>query len=90
MVVFILGILDLFIALIILGAKSFPEKVILFAAFYIILKGLVFAMSSDIASYVDIAAGIYMVFIAAGFSVSFLSIIFAIFLAQKGLFSLSS
>lgn len=89
MAVFILGIIDLFIALIILGAKFFPKSVILFAAFYIILKGLLFVLSNDAASYVDIAAGIYMMFIAAGFSLSLLSILFTIFLVQKGLFSLS-
>ena len=90
MVVVVMGVIDIFVALVILGSKFFPKGVLTVAAFYLILKGLVFALSSDFASYIDIAAGAYILLVIAGFSITLMGIIFAIYLIQKGLFSFAA
>ena len=56
----------------------------LFFAGYLIIKGLSFW--GDAASYVDMVIGVYMIILTLGFQV-FLTLIFAVFLLQKGFFS---
>lgn len=87
MIVVIVGIVDIFIALIILGSKSFPKIFLTFAAFYLIIKGLAFVLSSNIESYIDIVAGAYILIIVAGLSVTLINIILAIYLVYRGLTS---
>jgi len=83
------GIIDLFLVLIILASSVLPKSVVIIAAAYIILKSLFFVLSDDLASYFDLVIGIYLVFLVLGLSFDVVTFFSAIFLAQKGLLSLS-
>lgn len=85
----LLGMIDLAIVFIILFHSSLPAKLILFAAGYLIVKGVFFIFTGDYASYADAAIGIYMVFMLIGASFTFITAISVVFLAQKGLLSLA-
>lgn len=81
----ILGVLDLLCALVFF--IELPKTVVLVAAAYLIMKGLLFALGEDFASYIDIAIGVYLLFIAFGLWLTVLSVISAFFLLQKSLLS---
>lgn len=93
MIVKLLGILDLLAALFFWLFGMFgvihPGLITIFA-FYLLIKGVVFLISADIASILDIvSAGI--MFIALGSGVpKILTILVALYLIQKGLFSLAA
>jgi hypothetical protein len=93
MIIKILGLLD------ILSAFSFwlfaffgfpPKSLIMLFAFYLLVKGVIFLISADIASILDIiSAGI--IFLSFSFALpKFLVILVTLFLIQKGIFSLIS
>ena len=91
MIVKILGILDL------IGAAVFwlfgmfgiiHPSLVSFFAFYLLIKGVIFLISADIASILDIvSAGIMFIAINSGVPKIF-TILVALYLIQKGLFSL--
>ena len=84
----LLGFLDLLIALIfILAQWDIGVKFAVFCAIYLILKGIVFIY--DIASIVDMIAGVYLILVLLNIHSAF-SFIFILWLIQKGLFSLAS
>lgn len=93
MILKILGIIDILTAIFfwtfgILGIV--PKSIILIFAFYLLIKGVVFLISADIASILDIVCA-SIIFISLNFVIpTFLVIIVAIFLLQKGIFSLLS
>ena len=91
--IFILGILDLISALI-LGLKfvfsSFPDKIVIIAAIYLIVKGALFLMSKDFASIIDIFCGIVLIFSAFMIIPFPIFALTLVFLVQKGIFSLIS
>ncbi len=64
-----------------------PLKAMLYAAGWLILKGGMFAFGGDIASFIDIGCGLYMVFFAFGLSITFVSIVVALYLSQKFMIS---
>ncbi|HIH39571.1 TPA: hypothetical protein HA219_02540 [Candidatus Woesearchaeota archaeon] len=80
-----LGVLDFFSAVMFL--IPMPRTIILLAATYLIIKGLLFAIGDDFISYFDIAIGIYLIIFSFGLSVTILSVVSALFLLQKGLLS---
>ena len=91
MIVKVLGILDIFAAMFFWLSfffKFIPEKLILIAAFYLLIKGVVFLISKDIASILDIVcAGV--IFLTLNYTIpSFLAILVSLFLLQKGILSL--
>ena len=86
MVTKILGIMDL------ISAATFliplPKTIVLLAATYLIVKGILFSLGDDVASYFDVAIGIYLLVFSFGLALTVISVISALFLLQKGLLSL--
>ena len=91
MILKILGILDIITALIFWLFAFFniiPSTLLLILAFYLLVKGVVFVISRDVASILDIfCAGIIL--LSLNFQMpKFITIIIVLFLIQKGVFSL--
>lgn len=79
-----LGTLDLITVLILLGAALLPEKLLLLAAFYLIIKGATFAYSSsDWASYGDLISGCYLFLFSLGIKIPVVHTIIILYLIQK-------
>ena len=88
MIVKILGGLDFIAVVIIFFSSLFPQKVMLYAAGYLLFKGVLFAMGGDIASMLDILCGVYAVFLSYGISSTIITAVVLIYLMQKVVFSL--
>jgi hypothetical protein len=66
-----------------------PQKILFYVLLYLIIKGLFFVLvSNDFASYIDIFCGLYVGLLILGISVSFISVLCVVYLAQKAAFSL--
>lgn len=91
LIIKILGILDILTALIFWLFGMFeimPKLLIVILAFYLLIKGLFFLISADIASILDIASAV-IIFLSLNFPIpKIIVIITALFLMQKGVFSL--
>jgi hypothetical protein len=92
--IFILGIVDLFIAgvfaLKLIFNFAFLDNIILSGGIYLLIKGAIFLMSLDFASVLDVLSGIVLIS-AYFFEIPFvIGIIVIVFLVQKGIFSLVS
>lgn len=91
MMVKILGILDILAAIIFWLFGMFyiiPSTIILIIAFYLLVKGILFLISLDIASILDIIASIF-IFVSLNFVLpKVIVIIIVLYLIQKGIFSL--
>ena len=90
MILKILGALDILSAMLLWLGHFFhiiPQNIMILIAFYLLIKGVVFLISADIASILDIiCAGI----IFLSFQVSmpgFVMILATLFLLQKGILS---
>ena len=83
-----LGLLDIAAAAVMVLShfELAPWRLGFIFAVYLIFKAIMFF--HDFASIADMAAGLYALVLLVGFDVTFLTYIFAIYLAQKGLFSL--
>lgn len=85
----LLTVLDLVAAFILVSYTTvgwFSQEMVIYIALYMIIKGAIFAVN-DFASRIDILVGIYMVLISLTiFSNTVLTIIAAIWLAQKMIF----
>ncbi len=81
------GVLDLLtaVAIVLLQFSLISWNIAFIFAAYIVVKGLIFRDS--IASYLDIASGLYMVLMFFGLNI-FVAYVFAFYLAQKGVLSL--
>ena len=67
----------------------FTPTTVMYGAIYLIIKGLIFSLSKDFASMVDLFCGMYiMLVVFAGLSVGLLNIVILIWLLQKGLFGM--
>ncbi len=93
MLVKLLGILDIFIAVCfwIFGVfHILPEKFIMILGIILLVKGVIFIIGLSIASIIDIVCAIIII-IATSVNVPLVMIVLvALFLVQKGLFSLLS
>ncbi len=91
MILKILGILDIFSAVLIFlfnFLNFFPSQIIILIGVYLLVKGVLFSISKDPASMLDIAAAI-IVLATLNFTVPFLLLsLVSIYLIQKGIFSL--
>jgi len=89
----LLGIFDISAAILFWLFAFFaiiPEKFLLLAAFYLLVKGVIFLVSRDIASIFDIISSA-IIFLALNFTIpKAIVIIVSLFLLQKGIFSLLS
>jgi len=90
MILKILGTLDILSAIFLWLSHFFnilPEKFIVLIAFYLIVKGVIFLISADIASILDVISG-GIIFLSLSYSLpGFLIILVVLFLIQKGIFS---
>ncbi|MBI2575433.1 hypothetical protein HYV82_06135 [Candidatus Woesearchaeota archaeon] len=76
--------MDLVTVIILIGAAVFPQKMLLYAGLYLMIKGLVFIMASkDIASYGDAISGAYMALMSFGLTIPFITTAALIYLGQK-------
>jgi len=91
MLVKLLGILDIFIAVCfwLFGIFGlFPDKFIMILGFLLLIKGLVFVIGFSVMSFLDIIVGI-LIIIATSVEMPYAAIIIiALFLLQKGIFSM--
>jgi hypothetical protein len=79
-----LGKLDFITVLILLGAAILPQKLLLYAAIYLLIKGALFILlNRDFASYGDFISGIYLVVLAHGLKIPYVHNIVLIWLLQK-------
>lgn len=83
MITKILGLGDAFVILAMLFSPLLPLKVMFYAAMYLIVKGGMFAFSGDVASWLDIFSGVYVVLFTFGISTTIFSILVGFYLAQK-------
>ncbi len=63
-----------------------PQQYIIYSASYLIMKGGIFAAMGNKVSFLDVACGIYIIFMMYGFYNHFLTGFFLLFLAQKTVF----
>ena len=82
-----MGLLDLAAAgvMLLMQFDSVPWRIGFIFAIYLIFKAVMFF--HDFASILDLVVGVYTLIMLVGFT-SFFTYIFAIYLVQKGLFSL--
>lgn len=86
MIVKLLGIFDLIAAIIFLLAQwDILTKLGIVVAIYLIIKSLIFI--KDFTSWIDLAAGIYLLLVVFNIHSAF-SVIFIFWLGQKAFFSL--
>lgn len=91
MIVKILGVLDILAALFLWLFHFFhiiPEEIILILAFYLLAKGVVFLISKDIASMLDVLCAVLIFINLQSALPSFIIILISVFLLQKGILSL--
>ena len=81
-----LGTLDLLAVILLIGAAIFPKSLLLYAGAYLLLKGIIFIITSkDIASYGDALSGAYLALLSFGTNIEIIGTIVLIYLAQKTL-----
>ncbi len=79
-----LGKLDLITVIILLGAAILPQKFLIFAAVYLLIKGGIFIlMNKDFASYGDFISGAYMLVLSYGIMLPVIHEIILFWLIQK-------
>jgi len=89
MIVKLLGILDIFSALVLLSTYFFtPTILIWIAGAYLIIKGAIFLVSWTIVSILDVIAGIILLSTLTFQIPTVLLILTSFFLLQKGVISL--
>jgi len=90
MILKILGTLDILSGILLwLGFffKIFPSSLLMIIAFYLLIKGIIFLISADIASILDIiCAGIIFLSLQVNIP-GFVIILVTLFLLQKGVLS---
>jgi len=91
MLVKILGILDIFIAIVfwLFGILNlFPNKFILILGFILLIKGLVSIFGWSIASFFDVVCGVIIIIASSVAMPKVLVIILVLVLLEKGIISL--
>lgn len=92
----ILGILDLLVAIILIlnlldkNNTWFPNKIILVAGIYLLIKGLLFVFFLDFASTLDVISGIIILLWIILNIPSVVILLITVFLFQKAFFSILS
>jgi len=93
MLVKLLGVLDIFIAIcfwIFAVFEIIPGRFIMALGIVLLVKGLIFIIGFSVASILDIVAGLLVILASSTDVPHIINIIVALFLVQKGLFSLVS
>jgi len=90
MILKILGSLDILSGIVFWMSGLFhfiPQKIMIIFAFYLLIKGVVFLISKDIASILDVCCSL-IIFLSFSYSIpAVIVIIIALFLIQKGILS---
>ncbi|MGB9748866.1 MAG: hypothetical protein ACP5OZ_01860 [Candidatus Woesearchaeota archaeon] len=84
----VLGVLDLAVAIVLSCSTFLSASIVKQAGIYLLLKGVLFSFSGDIASILDILSAIYIIVLSFGISSPFISIIVFVYLLQKALYSI--
>lgn len=91
MIIKILGILDIIAAILFWIFGMFhiiPSNIILIIAFYLLIKGIIFIISLDVASILDVIVSI-LIFISINFMLPKVAVfLISLYLIQKGVLSL--
>ena len=93
MIIKVLGIFDLFVGIVFWLFGIFhiiPESFVLVIGLFLIAKGIVFIAGLSIISFLDIISGLIIITAASVVLPKLVIILVAIFLIQKGIFSLLS
>ena len=93
MIIKILGILDIFVALVFWVFGIFhiiPKSFILILGLFLLVKGLVFSIKINVTSTLDVISAIIIISSTSVPMPRFIVIIVTLFLLQKGAFSLLS
>jgi len=94
MIMLALGIIDILTGLLFFINNSLikfpPSKVIWILGIYLIVKGIIFLLSVDVASTIDIICGIIVLLSLPFIIPKLLAVIVTIYLVQKGIFSIIS
>ena len=92
MIVKLFGILDIFAGLVLIFSEIFNLVLgafVVFLAVFLLLKGIFFIITDlDIISFLDVICGIFILFLITGDISSLIVYLIAVFLVQKGVFSL--
>ena len=79
-----LGKLDLLTVLVLMGAAILPHKLLFYAAIYLLLKGIFFGiLLRDFASKIDLACGVYLMFLSQGITMPIIHTLVLLWLLQK-------
>ena len=87
MIVLLLALVDFLALLAVLFSPLLSSVFLAFVGFLLFLKGTLFVWSLDIASFLDMTCGLFLVAFALGFSVVLIKVLIVIYLAQKLLVS---
>ena len=80
----LLGKLDFITVLILMCAAIVPQKFLLFAAVYLLVKGAIFILlNRDFASYGDFISGVYLFLLSNGLRIPYVHDIILFWLIQK-------
>lgn len=97
MIIKLFGVADLLVALAFMlnslfdkTSNWFPDNIVLILAIYLLVKGIFFVFTWDLASIIDIICGILVILSLYLSLPAVLSIIIVIFIIQKAVFSLIS
>ena len=93
MIVKILGILDIFIAIVFWLFGMFgiiPSQFVLLLGMVLLVKGIIFVTGLSITSFLDIIVGILIIISTAMTLPHLVVVLITLFLLQKGFFSLMS
>jgi len=90
MILKILGTLDILAAFFLWASHMFPiipQQILIFAVFYLIIKGVMFLSLGNFISALDIISGIIIYFSLIYSLPGFVIFLVAVFLIQKGIIS---
>lgn len=79
-----LGKLDLITVLVLMGAAALPQKLLIWAAIYLLIKGIFFGFFlKDFASKIDFISGIYLLILSYGLKIPYVHTLVLLWLLQK-------
>jgi hypothetical protein len=87
MIVKFLGFIDICAVAVLLFSPILPRRLVMIFALLLVAKGLFFALTGNLVSWLDFLSGVYFAVVAFGHPVKSITIIVLIFLAQKAFLS---
>ena len=83
----LLGLMDVIAVLILIFSSTISTKMAMFAALYLVIKGIGFGLAGDWVSWIDAFCGFYIFFLIMGSSNYIITILVVVFLLQKAALS---